>query len=272
VTDLPRSFRAAVVDDEPAARGAVVTLLRGHAAVEVVGEAASGEEAVALVRRLRPDLLFLDVQMPAGDGFRVLESLGGDVPRGVVFVTAFDEHAVRAFEVHALDYLVKPFGKPRFDAAVARAVRRLEAEDALGLRGTLEALMARRRSDPESAGSVAPSGPAAPRAERLAVRTGSRVLLVPVSEVDWIESDGDYARIHAAGRSHLVSTRLHVLEGMLDPRRFLRVHRSVIVSLEKVHELHRDDDGGGTVVLGTGVRLRVSRSRWEDLERALAIG
>jgi two-component system LytT family response regulator len=103
------------------------------------------------------------------------------------------------------------------------------------------------------------------------VRTGSRVVLVPVSEVDWIESDGDYARIHAAGRSHLVSTRLHVLEGLLDTRHFLRVHRSVIVSLARVSELHRDDDGGGTAVLRSGVRLRVSRGRWEDLERALAI-
>ncbi len=269
MAEAPRLFRAVVADDEPAARAAVVTLLRDQPAVEVVAEAASGEETVDLVRRLRPDLLFLDVQMPAGDGFRALETLGADVPRGVVFVTAFDEHAVRAFEVHALDYLVKPFGKPRFDAAVARALRRLEADDALSLRGTLEALVAGRLGDRESAGTLAPE--AAPRPERLAVRTGSRVVLVPVSEVDWIESDGDYARIHAAGRSHLVSTRLHVLEGLLDARHFLRVHRSVIVSLVRVSELHRDDDGGGTAVLRSGVRLRVSRGRWEDLERALSI-
>jgi two-component system LytT family response regulator len=269
VAEAPRRFRAVVADDEPAARAAVVTLLRDQPAVEVVAEAASGEETVDLVRRLRPDLLFLDVQMPAGDGFRVLETLGADVPRGVVFVTAFDEHAVRAFEVHALDYLVKPFGKPRFDAAVARALRRLEADDALNLRGTLQALVAGRLGDRESAGTLAPE--ATPRPERLAVRTGSRVVLVPVSEVDWIESDGDYARIHAAGRSHLGSTRLHALEGLLDARQFLRVHRSVIVSLARVSELQRDDDGGGTAVLRSGVRLRVSRGRWDDLERALAI-
>jgi two-component system, LytTR family, response regulator len=270
VAEAHRRFRAVVADDEPAARGAVVTLLRDAVSVDVVGEAASGEETVAVVRRLHPDLLFLDIQMPGGDGFRVLESLGADVPRGVVFVTAFDEHAVRAFEVHALDYLVKPFGKPRFDAAVARAVRRLEADAALDLRGTLEALLAGRRGDLESAGTLAPEGP--PRPERLAVRVGSRVVLVPVSDVEWIESEGDYARIHAAGRSHLVSTRLHVLEGRLDSRRFLRVHRSVIVSLARVSELHRDDDGGGTAVLRSGVRLRVSRGRWDDLERALVLG
>jgi two-component system LytT family response regulator len=258
-----------VADDEPAGRDAVVTLLRDAPAVEVVGEAASGGEAVALVRRLQPDLLFLDVQMPGGDGFHVLESLGTDVPRGVVFVTAFDEHAVRAFEVHALDYVVKPFGKPRFDAAVARAVARLQAEDALSLRRTLEALVEERRQAPAAAGTLAEGAPSAARPDRLAVRTGSRTVLVPIEDVDWIESDGDYARIHAGGRTHLVSARMHVLEELLDPRRFLRVHRSVIVSLARVAELRRDDDGGGTLVLRNGVRLRVARGRWEHLERAL---
>jgi len=270
VADSPRRFRAVIADDEPVAREAVLTLLAGERAVEVVGEAASGEETVAAVRRLRPDLLFLDVQMPAGDGFWVLESLGTDVPRGVVFVTAFDEHAVRAFEVHALDYVVKPFGKPRFDAAVARAVARLQAEDALSLQRTLEALVAGRQA-PGPAGTLAAETPAR-RPERLAVRTGSRTVLVPVADVEWIESDGDYANIHAAGKVHLVSARMHVLESLLDPLRFVRVHRSIIVCLAQVSELHRDDDGGGTAVLRSGVRLRVARSRWDDLERALAIG
>lgn len=260
-------YRAVVADDEAAGRAAVVTLLHDEPAVDVVGEAASGDETVALVRRLRPDLLFLDVQMPGGDGFRVLETLGADVPRGVVFVTAFDEHAVRAFEVHALDYVVKPFGRPRFDAAVARAVARLQAEDALSLRRTLEALVEGRRTTP--AGTLEPGPPAALRSDRLAVRTGSRTVLVPVADVEWIESDGDYARIHAAGRAHLVSVRMHALEALLDPQRFLRVHRSVIVCLARVAELQRDDDGGGTLLLASGVRLRVARGRWEHLERAL---
>ena len=263
-------YRAVVADDEPAGREAVATLLRGQPALEVVGEAASGEETVELVRRLRPDLLFLDVQMPRGDGFRVLELLGADVPRGVVFVTAFDEHAVRAFEVHALDYVVKPFGRPRFDAAVARAVARLQAEDALTLRRTIEALVEGRR--PEPSGTLADGPPAPAHPDRLAVRLGARTVLVPVAEVEWIESDGDYARIHAAGRAHLVSVRMHALEALLDPRRFLRVHRSVIVCLARVAELHREDDGGGTLVLASGVRLRVARGRWELLERAVTGG
>lgn len=262
-----RRFRALVADDEPMARGAVRTLLAGHPAIEVVGEATSGAETIAAVRRLRPDLLFLDVQMPGGDGFAALDALGPDVPRGVVFVTAFDEHALRAFEVHALDYVVKPFGRPRFDAAVTRAVARLAAEDALSLRSTLEALLAAAR--PGTAGTLAP-GTARP--DNLAVRVGTRTLLVPVADVEWIESDGDYARIHAAGRVHLVSARMHALEDLLDPRRFLRVHRSVIVQLARVGELQRDEDGGGAVVLRSGVRLRVARGRWDELERALAIG
>jgi two-component system, LytTR family, response regulator len=278
-----RRFRAVVADDEPVARAAVLTLLADQPAVEVVGEAGSGEETVGLVRRLRPDLLFLDVQMPGGDGFRVLESLGPDVPRGVVFVTAFDEHAVRAFEVHALDYVVKPFGRPRFDAAVARAVARLEAEEALTLRRTLEALVEGRRTSADAAGTLAAGGPAslaaggpasppaAARPENLAVRVGSRTVIVPVGDVDWIESDGDYARIHAAGKAHLVSARMHALEELLDGSRFLRVHRSVIVNLARVAELQREDDGGGSVVLRSGVRLRVARGRWDELEKALAI-
>jgi two-component system LytT family response regulator len=269
VPDSPRRFRAVIADDERVAREAVRTLLADQPAVEVVGEAASGEETVDAVRRLRPDLLFLDVQMPAGDGFRALEALGDEVPRGVVFVTAFDEHAVRAFEVHALDYVVKPFGKPRFDAAVARALARLRAEDALSLQRTLEALVAGRQ-DLGPAGTLA-AQTATRRPDRLAVRIGSRTVLVPVGDVEWIESDGDYAQIHAAGAVHLVSVRMHALESMLDPARFVRIHRSTIVCLAQVSELHRDEDGGGAAVLRTGVRLRVARSRWDDLERALAI-
>jgi two-component system, LytTR family, response regulator len=268
------AWRAVVADDEPVAREAVVTLLREEPRIEVVGEAGSGDDAVELVRSLRPDLLFLDVQMPGRDGFGVLEALGGDVPRGVIFVTAFDEHAVRAFEVHALDYVVKPFGRPRFGRAVARAVARLEADDALSLRSTLETLLQARRSAAEPAGLLSRerAGPDETRPpERLAVRVGARLLLVPVGEIDWVESDGDYARIHASGKAHHVTARMNALEDLLPPGRFLRIHRSLIVSLDRVTELQRDEDGGGVVVLRSGVRLRVARSRWTVLEQALGV-
>jgi two-component system LytT family response regulator len=266
---------AVVVDDEPAAREAIVTLLAGDPRVRVVGEATNGREAVDVVRRTRPDLLFLDVQMPDQDGFGVLDALGDDVPRGLVFVTAHDEHAVRAFDVHALDYVLKPFGRPRFMAAVARALERLSALDALShrqsMRGTLASMAADRRADREPAGELAVAEPAPAPLRRIGVRTGTRTVLVDVDSVDWVEALGDYARIHVGARTHVVSQRMHVLERLLEAGGFVRVHRSLIANLSRIRELHRDADGGGTVILDGGVRLRVARGRWEALQAALAM-
>ena len=268
--------RAVVVDDEPMAREAVTTFLAEHPGVEIVGEATNGREAVELVRRLRPDLLFLDVQMPDQDGFGVLETLGADVPRGVVFVTAHDEHAVRAFDVHALDYVLKPFGRPRFRAAVTRALDGLRALDALTLRRTLDSMAADRRAAGAAPGELAPAGaeePASPgprRApRRIGVRTGTRVAVVDVDAIDWVEASGDYARIHVGRQAHLVSQRMRALEQLLESREFVRIHRSLIVNVRRVRELHREPDGGGTLVLSDGVRLRVARSRWSALEKGL---
>ena len=283
--------RAVVVDDEPAARQTILTLLAGREDVRVVGEATNGREAVEVVRRERPDLLFLDVQMPDQDGFGVLETLGDEVPRGVVFVTAHDEHAIRAFEVHALDYVLKPFGRPRFAAAVARALERLRALDALTLQRTLSSMAADRRTGHETAGDLAlgpaepsfgsvPSGPGssgtAPSApphptKRIGVRTGARVALVDVDAIDWVEALGDYARLHVAKQTHLVSRRMHDLELVLAGGRFLRIHRSLIVNLDRIRELHRESDGSGTIVLSGGVRLRVARGRWDALQQALGV-
>jgi two-component system LytT family response regulator len=267
--------RAVVVDDEPAARDAVITLLAEHPSVQVIGEATNGREAVELIRRTRPDLLFLDIQMPDEDGFRVLEALGEDVPRGVVFVTAHDEHALRAFEVHALDYLLKPFGRPRFRAAVTRALERLSALDALTLQRTLASIADDRRLRLEPAaelslGEASSTRPQFPR--RLAVRSGARIVLVDVGAIDWVEAEGDYARIHTGKQTHLVAQRMHALEQLLESAGdFIRIHRSLIVNLSRVRELHRESDGGGTIVLQDGVRLRVARGRWEALQAALQI-
>ncbi|HSA57230.1 MAG TPA: LytTR family DNA-binding domain-containing protein [Gemmatimonadaceae bacterium] len=270
--------RAVVVDDEPSARDVVLTLLAEFPAVRVVGEATNGREAVALVRRVAPDLLFLDVQMPDLDGFGVLEQLGDAVPRGVVFVTAHDDHAIRAFEVHALDYVLKPFGRPRFHAAVTRALDGLQALDALSLQRTLASMATDRRADAAPAAELslaqgdhpadeagAPAGP--PR--RIGVRTGARITLVDVESVDWVESSGDYARIHCGRQTHVVMRPMHALERLLESRDFVRVHRSLIVNLRRIRELHREADGSGTAVLQDGVRLRVARGRWEALQRAL---
>jgi two-component system, LytTR family, response regulator len=266
---------AVVVDDEPAAREVIATLLAGHPRVRIVGEATNGREAVEVVRRSRPDLLFLDVQMPDEDGFGVLDALGDDVPRGVVFVTAHDEHAVRAFDVHALDYVLKPFGRPRFMAAVARALERLSALDALTLqrtmRGTLASMAADRRADREPAGELSVAEPAPAPLRRIGVRTGTRTVLVDVDTVDWVEALGDYARIHVGKQTHVVSQRMHALERLLEAGGFVRIHRSLIANLSRIRELHRDADGGGTVILDGGVRLRVARGRWEALHAALAM-
>lgn len=271
------TVRAVVVDDEPTAREVVMTLLAEHPTVQVVGEATNGKEAVALVRRVRPDLLFLDIQMPDQDGFRVLEALGDDVPRGIVFVTAHDEHAIRAFDVHALDYVLKPFGRPRFRAAVTRALEGLRAMDALTLHRTL-ASMAADRADSRPAGELSISESTAgepegrsrvPGPRRIGVRNGSKITLVDVEVIDWVEASGDYARIHAGKHAYLVSQRMHALERLLEAREFIRVHRSLIVNVKRIRELHREPDGGGTLVLTDGVRLRVARGRWESMERAL---
>jgi two-component system LytT family response regulator len=276
---------AVVVDDEPAAREVIATLLADHPQVRIVGEATNGRQAVEVVRRTRPDLLFLDVQMPDEDGFGVLDALGDEVPRGVVFVTAHDEHAVRAFDVHALDYVLKPFGRPRFMAAVARALERLRALDALSLqrtmRGTLASMAADRRADREPAGELslgdAPAAGAGAGAEerravrRIGVRTGTRTVLVDVDAIDWVEALGDYARIHVGRQTHVVSQRMHALERLLEAGTFVRIHRSLIANLSRIRELHRDADGGGTVILDGGVRLRVARGRWEALQGALAM-
>ena len=288
---MTERVRAVVVDDEPSGREAITTLLADDPRVAVVGEASNGVEAVAVVRRTRPDLLFLDIQMPDAHGFAVLEALGDEVPRGVVFVTAHDEHAVRAFEVHALDYVLKPFGRPRFEAAVARALERLRALDALTLQRTLEsiardritaeepgvveagcetadadAISAGRTASPGAAGAPGRSPP-----RRLGVRNNGRITIVDTEAIDWVEAVGDYARIHSGRQAHLVFQRMHALERLLDGGDFIRVHRSLIVNLRRVRELVRESDGGGTLVLETGVRLRVARGRWEALQAALGV-
>jgi len=264
-----RPYSAVIVDDEPAARDAIRTLLADHAGVRVAGVAGNGRQAVEVIRALRPDLLFLDVQMPDLDGFGVLESLGDAVPPGLVFVTAHDAHALRAFDVHALDYVLKPFGRPRFHAAVERAIQRLDTDEAASVHRTLAAVMQGRNATLASLLAVVLGEEAQKRSPRLAVRHAGRTVLIDVADIQWIEAGRDYARLHTAERAWLISERMNVLEERLDPATFVRIHRSTIVNLERVRELDRAEDGGGEVLLESGVRLRVARNRWSDLERAI---
>lgn len=264
--------RALIVDDEVVAREAVRMLLADVPRITVVGEAANARDAAQLIRDLRPDLVFLDIQMPGEDGLRMLQGLGGDVPRGIVFVTAFDGHAARAFEHHALDYVVKPFGRPRFHAAVTRALERLDGMDALSLVRTLQHVDLAGAARPHE-GSLVPAAlraAASTAPERLGVRIGNRVRVLEVAAIDWIEACDDYTRVHAGSVSCLASERLQDLEQRLTPK-FVRIHRSLLVNASRIRELHRESDGGGSLRLADGVRLRVARNRWDHLIQVLSL-
>jgi two-component system LytT family response regulator len=255
----------AIADDEPAGRRAVQLLLAADPEVQVVAQCRTGQETVDAVLRLRPDILFLDVQMPGGDGFAVLAQLPAEIMPLIVFVTAFDEYAIQAFDVHAADYLLKPFSDTRFRTAVARVKARFRQRSATEVE-RLTALL--KRLDGGARGGVA--GPASPETpERLTVRTTHGTLLLPVNEIDWIEARGDYVRIHSRGRADLLREAIGRLEARLGPGRFVRVHRSAIVNLAKVREVRTSALGECVAVLENGARCKLSRSGRERLARLL---
>jgi len=265
--------RVAIVDDEPLARRTLRVLLDPVDGVDIVGEAGNGAEAVELIRGSAPDLVFLDVQMPEMDGFQVLRALGPAAP-AVVFVTAFDEHAVSAFDANAADYLLKPFDDERFHRALARArarigdarVRELAARLA-NLLGTPDAPVPAAAASPSPA-PVQPETPAAP-AERIVVKKNNRVTLLDTATIDWIEASDYVVRIHAGAAVHVLREPISELEKRLDPRRFFRVHRSTIVNLGSVKELQPLFHGEYVVIMRDGAELRLSRSRRERLQQLL---
>jgi len=248
-------IRALIVDDEPPARRRLRQLLADDPEVELAGECAGGREAVALIRSLQPDLVLLDVQMPGMSGFDVLASLDRAHWPHVVFVTAHDAYAVRAFEVHALDYVLKPVSRARVREALARA-KRAVAHDR---RADASDKLARALQDLR--------GPAPPG--RIAVKVDGRVLLLHTGEIRWVEAAGNYARLHLGGASHLVREPLKDLLARLGPERFVRVHRSAAVNLDAVREFRPWFKGASVVVLDDGTRLTVSRGPRAALERAL---
>lgn len=250
---MTEPLRALLVDDEPLAREGLRMMLSELPDVEVVGEAATGEEAVDLLRRLRPDLLFLDIGLPDLDGFAVLEREPPGEETAVVFVTAFDEHAVRAFEVQAVDYLVKPFGDSRLEAAVER-VRERKREGRL--RGLHDALSVAR-----GAGS-----------ERVILTSGGALVVFEPGEIDWIQAEGDYVRVHAGDRSPLADGGMSELETRLAPHGFFRIHRSILVNLSRVRDVRPAGGSDREVRLADGTRLRVARRRYEGLLEALSSG
>ena len=242
----PTPLRALIVDDEELARHLIREYLRGHADVEIVGECEDGLDAVRQIAARTPDLVFLDIQMPRLTGLEVLELTGRR--NGVIFTTAYDEHAIKAFELHAVDYLLKPFSKARFDDALARA-RTLHAPGTLAQAPALDALVARR---------TAPL-------ERILVRDREQVHVIAIDEVECIEAQGDYLAIHAGGKCHLKPQRISEIEQQLDPARFLRVHRSFIISLAHLQAIERPGPDRHAARLRSGKRVPISRSGYEKL-------
>ena len=251
-------IRALIVDDEPAARKGIRRLLTDDDEIEVIGEARDGKEAVELIRSLQPDLLFLDIQMPEMTGLDVIEAIGPRAVRAVIFVTAYDQWALRAFEVQALDYILKPFEDDRFRAVLQRAKEHLRKARTDDLGERIEALLAARRAEPGSWLS------------RILVKEGGTVTFVPVDQLDWIEAADYYTRLHAGKETQLVRYTLNDLERQLDPQRFVRVHRSAIVNVTRVKEIRLDYQNHHIVVLSNGTRVPLSRSKKELLEEVLS--
>jgi two-component system LytT family response regulator len=247
--------RALIVDDERLSRQKLRRLLAAEADVEVVGECASGPDAVGAIRRERPDLVFLDIQMPGLNGFDVLREAGVENFGNVVFVTAHDEYAVRAFEIRALDYLLKPFDAPRFRQTLARV--RLRAEESLRERIVqfLEQIETRE-----------------PRLSRILVKSAGRLSFVRLDEIDWIEAADNYVRLHVGSDEHLIRETMTGLESRLDPVRFVRAHRSAILNVERVQEVRPIFHGDYEVLLRSGATIPVGRNYRDRLIKALAGG
>jgi two-component system, LytTR family, response regulator len=246
-------IRALIVDDEELARQILREFLSSHPEIELVAECANGFEAVKAVAEQKPDLVFLDIQMPKLDGFEVLELIGNET--AVVFVTAHDNFAIRAFEVHAVDYLLKPVGAGRFEAALKRAKERLEGKAPSNTAPAAELAAAAR--------------PPAQYLERIPVRDGARVFIIPVAKLDYVEAQDDYVALASDGKKHLKQQTIASLETALDPTRFLRVHRSYIVNLERVAKIEPYAKDSHVAVLTTGAQLPVSRAGYARLREFL---
>ena len=249
-------IRTLVVDDEPMGRERVLSLLQQEDDVEVIGECSDGTQAIAAIQQHSPDLVFLDIQMPGANGFGVIDAVGAHRMPNVIFVTAYDEYALKAFEYHALDYLLKPFNRDRFQETLKHARASLERRRAGDLGRRLLALVNDIKPD-------------APRLERLVVKSGGRVFFLRTEEIDWIEAAGNYVRLHLGDESHLFRETMSRMEARLDSRRFVRIHRSRIVNSERIKELQPWFNGEYVVILRNGTRLTLSRGYRDRLQDQL---
>jgi two-component system, LytTR family, response regulator len=249
-------IRTLIVDDEPLARQRLRKLLEADPDIDILGECGDGQQAVIDVEALRPDLIFLDVQMPVLDGFGVVQALAGTALPTVIFVTAHDRYALKAFEVHAVDYLLKPFDKVRFAAALAHAKAQVRQGNADSLSERLQQLL--QTIDARQ-----------PAPERMMIKAEGRIYFVRYADIAWIEAAGNYVRLHVGKEKHLLRESLTALEKKLSPVRFVRIHRSIIVNLERIRELHPAFHGDYVVIMQDGTELPVSRSCREKLADSL---
>lgn len=256
-------IRTLIIDDEPLGRDGVRVLLQRDADIDIIGECASGAEAVEAIRRLLPDLIFLDVQMPGMNGFEVLAQIPPEQMPMVIFVTAFDQHALQAFEVHALDYLLKSYTDERFAAALQRAKQHIQQKH---VNEVSQRLMAMLDANAKATSSVEDKKS---YLNRLIVKTGGRVFFLKTNEIDWIEAADYYVYLHAGGKSHLLRETMSNLEKQLEPAKFQRIHRSIIVNLDRVKELQTNASGDYVVVLRDGAQLKMSRGHRQKLESML---
>ena len=239
-----------IVDDEELARSLVREYLSAHSNIEIVAECSNGFEAVKAVTEVQPDLMFLDIQMPKLSGFEVIELL--EVPPAVIFVTAFDQYALKAFDVHAVDYLLKPYGKERFNEALEQALQRLS-----------------KQIPNKAKEAAADAKPVDQQWERVLIKEGSKVLVIPVEKIDYIEAQDDYVSFRSESKSHLKMQRLTELETGLDPRRFVRIHRSYILNIERLSKIELYAKDSRTAVLKDGTQLPVSRTGYDKLKELL---
>jgi two-component system LytT family response regulator len=251
-----KTIRVLLVDDEPLARRMIREMLKDDEEVQIIGECVNGLEAVEAIKTHSPDLLFLDVQMPVMCGFEVLEALASEQMPQVIFVTAYDQYAVRAFDVHAVDYLLKPFDSERFVTALSRAKEHISGQRNGELDQHILALLDELKAESKYL-------------ERLIVKNGGRVSFLDVDDIDWIEAEGNYVSIHIGKKAHLLRETFSHLEAQLDPKKFRRIHRSAIVRLERIQELQPLFHGEYRVILNCGAQLTLSRNYRDNLQAIL---
>ncbi|MGB7926358.1 MAG: LytTR family DNA-binding domain-containing protein [Pyrinomonadaceae bacterium] len=256
MADAVSQIRALVVDDELLGRQIIREMLETHPEVELIGECVNGHEAIAAIREQSPDLIFLDVAMPELNGFEVLEALKAERMPLVIFVTAYDQYAVRAFEVHAFDYLLKPFDRERFETSLLRARAQVARQKNGDYDQRILALLEELKAESKYL-------------ERLVIKAEGRVFFLDTEDIYWIEAEGNYVRVHNGKKSHLLRETVSSLEAQLDPKKFLRIHRSAIVKIDRIQELQPWFHGEYRVLLQNGTQLTLSRNYRENLQKAL---